>query len=175
MGAKARGGDWEGYRFADANFDWGQGALSAFAAADEKGLSPVAYFSTGTVFMGIPRDRAMLNPPPFTRADAPSTRVPSFDAMLARMQGRFVAVPLRFLHGPIDSDKPVPIFRALRATPPAGRLTKLYVYYDLRDPERFAALEQWVHREIPLFLEEWEAKRREGRPDPGPFAPEAGR
>jgi hypothetical protein len=164
------GGDWEGYRYVDANFDWGQGAYSAFAAADAKGLAPVSFFSTGSPFMGIARDRDMIAHRDFAYADELPPRLQNIDETLGRMQGRIIAVPLRCLYGPLPHEAVVPVFRALRAESPTGRLTKAYVYYDLRDPERFAALERDVRREIPSWVQEFQEGRNAGIVALGPFS-----
>jgi hypothetical protein len=164
------GGDWEGYRYVDANFDWGQGAFSAFAAADAKGLSPVSYFSTGSPFMGIARNRDMIGYRDFAYADELPPRLEYVEETLARLRGRIIAVPLRCLYGPLPHEAVVPIFRGLRAEPPTGRLTKEYVYYDLRDPERFAALELTVRREIPYWVQEFQDGRNAGMVALGPFS-----
>jgi hypothetical protein len=164
------GGDWESYRFADANFDWGQGTFSALSAADKKGLCPVAFFLSSSPSFGCPRDHEIITGRYFEYTDELPPRLQLVEETLGQMRGRFVAVPLRYLYGPLPHEAVVPIFRALRATPPAGRLTKLYVYYDLRSPEQFAALEGAVRREIHCWVQEWEAGRRAGRIDMGPFS-----
>jgi hypothetical protein len=164
------GGDWEGYRFADANFDLAQGAFLAYSAADEKGLDPVAYL-VGSYFGSAP-DRDIIGDRFFEFTDELPPRLQNVEDTLARMRGRFVVVPLKSLYSYLPHHAQVPIYRALRAIPPTGRLTKLYVYYDFRSPEQLATLEELVRREIPYWVDEWHAGRRAGMVRMGPFSPD---
>jgi hypothetical protein len=162
------GGDWEGYRFADANFDWEQRALMAYAAVDKKGLDPVVYLYCSE--FGVVRRRDIIFDAPLKPTDGLPPRLQYIDETVNRMRGRFVVVSLRSLYSYQSHHRPVPILRAFRALPPAGRLTKLYVYYDLRSPEHFGTFAQLVRLEIPYWVEEWEAARRAGMAEPGPLS-----
>jgi hypothetical protein len=126
------GGDLEGYRYAYANYDWGQGLYQAYEAADRLGLKPVAFMHVGTNY-GVRGDCVII------QGDNPD---PS--AIVEQMRGRYVVVGIYYLH---HSEAPslVPIRRALLSVGPAGRLTVSSFYFDLRSPEQYAR-----------FLKAWE-------------------
>jgi hypothetical protein len=140
------GGDWAGYRYADANYDFGQGLYMAFAAADRAGLRPVTFIHSGDPYYGVPQGRDVI-----PKGD--------MSQMLERMRGRYVAVAvyLLFNYDSFGSDQ-APLYRALVALGPAGRLTATYFYFDLRDDGRFPALQGLVEREQAVQLR----LRREG-------------
>lgn len=122
------GGDAEGYRFADANYDWGQGLFLAFAAADRAGLKPVAFLHSGDPHYGVPSDRKMIF----------GTDV----QLIARaVQGKFLVVSVHELyHSEAEAPNLMPLYRALREIGVDGRLTDTAFYFDLRSPERCAEL-----------------------------------
>jgi hypothetical protein len=134
------GGDSEGYRYADANYDWGQGLNRAFEAADELGLKPVVFLHTGDPYYGVPGDRVMIQ-----------IRDPVTD--VEQMRGRYVVVGVHILyHSEISNPELATISRALLSVAPAVRLTVTSFYFDLRSPEQYAR-----------FLEAWERARNEAR------------
>ena len=129
------GGDAEGYRFADANYDWGQGLDEAAAWADRQRLRPIVYLHTGDPFFGVPESREVL-------ADQDPRKV------LDRMRGRFAAVSVHWLfHSGAEASSLEPLIRSLRALGPDGRLCRTYFYFDLRSPSRHAELARLVARE----------------------------
>jgi hypothetical protein len=132
------GGDPAGYRYADANYDWGQGLYRAFAAADRAVLKPLSFIHSGDPFYGVPRERDVILPGPIPQ-------------MLSRMRGRFVAVSVfNLYHSPTAYSAQAPLYRALAALGPDGRLTNTYFYFDLRAAGRFTTLQRMVEREERL-------------------------
>jgi hypothetical protein len=129
------GGDLAGYKYADANYDWGQGLYLAFQAADRAGLRPVCFLHSGAPRYGVPEDRDVIP----EREDA---------QILERMRGRYVAIAVTLLfHSPTLYSRQAALYRALAQLGPDGRLTPTFFYFDLRDPARFAALERLWGRE----------------------------
>ena len=150
------GGDSEGYRYVDANYDWGQGLYLAFRAADRLGLDPVCFIPTNSPDFGVPAERMVIRREP----------MPKLKQMLDPMRGRNVVVPTVLLFGPIVENEAVPLYRAFRALKPTGRLTDTSFYYDLRAPEAFAAFERRIQEEDKQF-------QRDPGPLPhGPFSAE---
>jgi 4-amino-4-deoxy-L-arabinose transferase-like glycosyltransferase len=122
------GGDAEGYRYADANYDWGQGLYLAFSAADRRGLKPVAFLHSGDSEYGVPGHRTMIV------GDDPR-------AMAEQMRGKFVVVSAhRLYHSEAEASEQVPLFLSLKEVGPDGRLTDTAFYFDFRSPGRFARL-----------------------------------
>ncbi len=150
------GGDSEGYRYVDANYDWGQGLYLAFRAADRLGLDPVCFIPTNSPDFGVPAERRVIRREP----------MPILKQMLDPMRGRFVVVPTALLFGPLVQNEAVPLYRAFRALKPTGRLTDTSFYYDLRAPETFAAFERRIQEEDKEF------QRDPGPLFQGPYSPD---
>ena len=135
------GGDAEGYRFADANFDWGQGLFLAFAAADRVGLKPVAFLHSGDPHYGVPSHRTMI-----TGADPRS--------IAETMRGKFLVVSVHELYHS-EAEAPTrarpnlfPLYRSLQEIGFDGRLTDTAFYFDLRSPDRFSQLMKALERAL---------------------------
>ncbi|MDR3635556.1 MAG: glycosyltransferase family 39 protein [Isosphaeraceae bacterium] len=126
------GGDDEGYRYADANYDWGQGLDEAAAAAHRIGLHPIVYLHTGDPSFGVPPDREVLS------GSDP-------EVALDRMRGRFAAVSVhRLYHSGAEASPLEPLTRSLAALGPDGRLCRTYFFFDLRAPSRHTELSRLV-------------------------------
>jgi hypothetical protein len=120
------GGDSQGYRYADANYDWGQGLFEAFRDADRAGLKPVAFLHFGDPHYGVPSDREILT------GGTPQ-------AVAERMRGKYVVVGVhRLYHCEAESPEFVPLHRALQETSADGRLNDTYFFFDFRSEERYA-------------------------------------
>jgi len=130
------GGDDEGYRFADANYDWGQGLSEAAAAAKRRGLGPIVYLHTGDPYFGAPADCEVL--------DCEDTAV-----ALDRMKGRYAAVSVhRLYHAGAEASPLEPLTRSLVTLGTDGRLCRTFFLFDLRQPSRHAALTGLVERAL---------------------------
>jgi hypothetical protein len=129
------GGDEGGYRYADANYDWGQGLDLAAASARGLGLRPVVYLHTGDPYFGVPDGQEVLD-----------CRDPGL--ALERMRGRIAAVSVyRLFHSGAESSPLTPLTRSLVALGADGRLCRTFFYFDLRNPSRFAQLARLLEHE----------------------------
>ena len=130
------GGDREGYRYADANYDWGQGLYSAFAASDHLGSGPIRFIHFGDPHYGVPPGHESL------AGGDPRE-------LLERMRGGYAAVSVHCLfHSGAEKPRALPLFRALSRTAPDGRLGNGYFLYDLRDRGRFDELANLLAQEV---------------------------
>jgi 4-amino-4-deoxy-L-arabinose transferase-like glycosyltransferase len=131
------GGDAEGYRYADANYDWGQGLFQAFAAADRMGLKSVAFDHFGYPCYGVPPHRTMIRgKDPWSKAE--------------QMEGRIVVVSVHWLyHSEAEAPEMVPLYRSLREIGYDGRLTDTTFYFDFRDLGRFSRFIKVLERNSP--------------------------
>jgi hypothetical protein len=148
------GGDRQGYLYASTNYDMGQGLYLAFDAADRAGLRPISFIHTGDPYYGVPRGRDVIPHSRLRAAVGESSDTDAIPQMLSQMHGRFVAVSVLLLyHFPSVYSPDAPLYSALAALRPDGRLTNTFFYFDLRSDERFAALQRLVEqkrRSLPV-------------------------
>ncbi|MEI8196306.1 MAG: hypothetical protein WCI73_10385 [Phycisphaerae bacterium] len=131
------GGDAEGYRYADANYDWGQGLYEAFRAADRGGLQlkSVVYLSNGDPFYGIPPERGVVN-------------LDRLDRVLPTLRGHQVAVAAGLVYSFGRQDPEFgPLYRAFNRLPPVRRLTDTFFLFDLQDDPTFESFDRIVQAE----------------------------
>lgn len=122
------GGDSQGYLYADADYDWGQGLYEAFRVVEQRQITNVVYIHSGDPYFAIPEGHRMV-------------QCDTLPQVLRDIQGHQVAIAESLLYSHPQQDPEFgPFYQALKKLAPPMRLTDTYFLCDLQEETQYQKL-----------------------------------